>query len=113
MEMGKSSALAAFDDAFVAAACLTVFQQPWQAKISRIARSALAGSLVFSCLISGALAQAAQDAQDAQQPNAIDPEYRKFDELVSFLRTRNAKQYAIPSPKGIDEAQFVAIGGIE
>jgi pimeloyl-ACP methyl ester carboxylesterase len=40
-------------------------------------------------------------------------EYRKFDDLISLLRTRNAKQHAITSPKGIDEAQYVAIGGIE
>jgi pimeloyl-ACP methyl ester carboxylesterase len=40
-------------------------------------------------------------------------EYRKFDDLISLLRTRNAKQYAITSPKGIDEAQYVTIGGIE
>lgn len=40
-------------------------------------------------------------------------EYRKFDDLLSLLRTRNGKQYAITSPKGIDEAQYVTIGGIE
>jgi hypothetical protein len=65
------------------------------------------------CLLSGALAQAGQDAQEAQQPKAVDSEYRKFDDLVSFLRARNAKQYAITSPKGIDEAQYVTIGGSE
>jgi pimeloyl-ACP methyl ester carboxylesterase len=51
--------------------------------------------------------------QDPQQPRAIDPEYRKFDDLVSFLRARNAKQFAIPAPEGIDEAKYIAIGGIE
>ena len=62
-------------------------------------RRALAGCLILFCLIPWSL------AQDAQQPKPIDPEYRKFDDLVSFLRTRNAKQYAIPSsPTGIDEA---------
>ncbi len=40
-------------------------------------------------------------------------EYRQFDDLVSFVRKRNAQQYAITSPKGIDEAQYVTIGGIE
>jgi pimeloyl-ACP methyl ester carboxylesterase len=33
--------------------------------------------------------------------------------MVSFLRARNAQEYAISSPQGIDEAQFVKIGGIE
>ena len=46
-------------------------------------------------------------------PTRLDSEYRKFDEMVSVLRARNAQQYAISSPKGIDEAQFVKIGGIE
>jgi pimeloyl-ACP methyl ester carboxylesterase len=40
-------------------------------------------------------------------------EYRKFDELVSFIRARNAKEYAITSPNGIDEGQYVSISGIE
>jgi pimeloyl-ACP methyl ester carboxylesterase len=73
-------------------------------------QTAVAYFLVWFCLVSGALGQA---VPDPQQPQPIDPAYRKFDELVSFLRTRNAKQYAITSPKGIDEAQYVTIGGIE
>jgi len=47
------------------------------------------------------------------QPTPVDPEYRKFDALVSFLRARNAEQYAIRSPKGIDEHSYLAIGGVE
>ncbi len=62
------------------------------------------------CLIPVALGQT---TQDAQQPRATDSEYHKFDDLVSALRTRNARQYAVPSPKGVDEEQFVTIGGIE
>jgi pimeloyl-ACP methyl ester carboxylesterase len=75
-----------------------------------------AGTIVgtlCALLVAVAQGQAAQDTPDAQQPKATDSEYRKFDELVSFIRARNTKQYAIPSPKGIDEAQFVTIGGIE
>jgi pimeloyl-ACP methyl ester carboxylesterase len=113
MEMGKRRGLAAFAYPFVAAVYLPVRQQSWTSEGRRNALSELACSLILLCLISGAFGQATQDAQDAQQPKATDSEYRKFDELVSFLRTRNAKQYAIPSPKGIDEAQFVTIGGIE
>jgi len=56
---------------------------------------------------------AGQPVQDAPPPTATDSEYRKFDDLVSLLRARNEKQYAITSPKGISEAQFVVIGGIE
>jgi len=57
------------------------------------------------------LAQA-QD-QRPQNPAFEGKEYRKFDELVSFLRARNAKQFAIDPVKGIDEASYVRIGGIE
>jgi pimeloyl-ACP methyl ester carboxylesterase len=78
---------------------------------------------VMKCLVSaiacvlmvGSLGGAAyaQFAKDPQQPIPLDPEYRKLDALVSFLRERNAKQFAIPSTKGIDEAGYVPIGGIE
>ncbi len=72
--------------------------------------SALACGLVLICLGGAALGQF---AKNPQQPTALDPEYRKFDALVSFLRARNAKQYAIRSARGIEEASFVPIGGIE
>ena len=72
-------------------------------------RTAVACFLVSFCLVSGALGQAASDPQQ----QAIYVEYRKFEELISFLRARNARQFAITSSKGIDEAQYVTIGGIE
>jgi pimeloyl-ACP methyl ester carboxylesterase len=78
----------------------------------RIARSATLCSLLLFWLIPAALGQVAHDT-DTQQPQTTDSEYRKFEELASSLRARNTKQYAIPSPKGIDEAQHVAIGGIQ
>jgi pimeloyl-ACP methyl ester carboxylesterase len=42
-----------------------------------------------------------------------DAAYRKFDQTLSFLRERNARQYAIDPAKGVDEASYVSIGGIE
>jgi len=33
--------------------------------------------------------------------------------MLAFLRARNARDYAIASPNGIDEARYVEIGGIE
>jgi pimeloyl-ACP methyl ester carboxylesterase len=65
------------------------------------------------CLCHGTFGQVATGQQPLAAASTIDSEYRKFDELASFLRARNAKQYAISSPKGIDEGSFVAIGGIE
>jgi pimeloyl-ACP methyl ester carboxylesterase len=66
--------------------------------------------LVVFCTAPGAFGQ---PAGDAKQPGPLDAEYRKFDALASFLRARNAKQFAVTSPKGIDEAGFVTLGGIE
>ncbi len=79
-----------------------------------VAIAVLRSSLVCGLMII-ALAGAAfgQFAKDSQQPIAQDPEYRKLDALVSFLRERNANQFAIRSAKGIDAASFVTIGGIE
>jgi pimeloyl-ACP methyl ester carboxylesterase len=75
----------------------------------------LRSTLAFGLLIISSLGSAAlgQFAKDPQQPIALDPEYRKLDALVSFLRARNAEQFTIRSPRGIDEAGFVSIGGIE
>src|ERR1039457_2810757 len=42
-----------------------------------------------------------------------DADYRKFDQTLSFLRERNARQYAIDSAKGVDEAMYVHLGGID
>jgi len=53
---------------------------------------------------------------DKTQPSAAastnDPEYRKFEEVSSFVRARNARDYAFSAAKGIDEASYVSIGGI-
>ncbi|HEU5414638.1 MAG TPA: alpha/beta hydrolase [Candidatus Angelobacter sp.] len=73
-------------------------------------RSALVCSLV---LIFAGGAAFSQFAKDPQQPIALDPEYRKLDALLSFVRAGNAEQYAIRSAHGIDEASFVPIGGID
>lgn len=69
------------------------------------------GLLLFF-LSSVACAQAPKNKQLPAAPLASDAEYRKFDELLSFLRARNAKQYAISTPKGIDESSYVTLGGI-
>jgi hypothetical protein len=50
---------------------------------------------------------------DAKASAALDEQYRKLDRLAAFLRTQNAKQFAITSVQGIDEASYVRIGGIE
>lgn len=81
-------------------------------------RGVFACNLVLFCLSQGAFAQTAKEQQppaaapQAHAPQNMDSEYRKFDEMLTFLRDRNAKQYAISSPKGIDEPGYITLGGI-
>jgi pimeloyl-ACP methyl ester carboxylesterase len=42
-----------------------------------------------------------------------DPEITKFESMREFVRSRSERDYAIPSPKGVDERKYVEIGGIE
>jgi pimeloyl-ACP methyl ester carboxylesterase len=40
-------------------------------------------------------------------------ELQKLEGMLAFLRRRNAQDYAITTPNGIDESRYVTIGGIE
>src|ERR1017187_10106971 len=62
--------------------------------------------LALFCLDRGAQGQADKTQPPAASP-AIELEYRKFEEVESFVRRRNAQNYAISSAKGIDEASYV------
>ena len=46
----------------------------------------------------------------AQRTPQGDADIQKFDATLAFLRNRNAKDYAITSRNGIDEAKYVEIG---
>lgn len=70
----------------------------------------LAVCFALACVTSAA---GAQTSRDSLSPAARDSEYRKLDELVAILRARATAQFAITSPKGIDEGAFVQIGGID
>ena len=76
-------------------------------------RTILTCCLALFCVNCATFGQVAKDQQPPAAPTALDSEYRKFDELVTFLRARNAKNYAISSAKGIDERSYITIGGIE
>ncbi|MFZ0802659.1 MAG: alpha/beta hydrolase [Terriglobales bacterium] len=80
----------------------------------------LAGCRVFvSLFVFLSIGAAAQNpaAQSAPAPPSAagydDAAYRKLDQTLSFLRARNAREYAIDPAKGVDEASYVSIGGIE
>lgn len=53
----------------------------------------------------------AQDSPAA--PRQDTAELQKLETILAFVRDRNARDYAITSPNGIDEAKYVEIGGIE
>jgi pimeloyl-ACP methyl ester carboxylesterase len=59
------------------------------------------------------LAGAAAPAPRAQQPAQTESDLQKLEATLDFLRARNARDYAIASPNGIDEAKYVEVGGIE
>jgi len=66
----------------------------------------------LSCVCAGLAAPArAQDTAARPVPNVV--ELQKLDTVLEFIRRRNAKDYAITAPKGIDEARYVEIGGIQ
>jgi pimeloyl-ACP methyl ester carboxylesterase len=72
--------------------------------------------MVFGCCVASAPALYGQAvAPDGRAADAgFDAEsYRKFDATLEFLRQRNAREYAIDTKRGIDEASFVPIGGID
>jgi pimeloyl-ACP methyl ester carboxylesterase len=68
-------------------------------------------SLFFLCL--GTFGQVARDQKAPAASAGVDSEYRALDQTLAFLRERNAREYAIDSAKGVDEASYVSIGGIE
>jgi pimeloyl-ACP methyl ester carboxylesterase len=65
--------------------------------------------IVFLC--GGALGSCS--AQEALCGRSEAAEFQKLEPALKFLRTRNARNYAITTPNGIDEATYVEIGGIE
>jgi len=76
-------------------------------------RYILACCLSLLCLCHGTFGQVAKGQQPPAAASAIDSDYRKLDQTLAFLRERNAREYAIDSAKGVDEANYVSIGGIE
>lgn len=52
-------------------------------------------------------------AQTGPQLPRDEREFQKLDAMMAVIRMRNAADYAITAPNGIDEARYVEIGGIE
>jgi pimeloyl-ACP methyl ester carboxylesterase len=66
-------------------------------------------SLVFLC----SAAVGSLSAQEAPSQRSDAAEFQKLEPVLKFLRARNARDYAVTNPNGIDEASYVKIGGIE
>ena len=66
-------------------------------------------ALVFICVA----ALASSSAQEAPSGPSAASEFQKLDPALKFLRTRNARDYAVTTPDGVDEANYVKIGGLE
>jgi pimeloyl-ACP methyl ester carboxylesterase len=65
-------------------------------------------------LVSGIAAAAAANATEpSPQTSPAPADYRKLNDVLSFLKKRNAAQYALRSDRAIDEASYIKIGGIE
>src|SRR5579859_292608 len=68
-------------------------------------------SLVAAAFICGA-ALVPLNAQEAPgRSEAL--EFQRLEPSLKFLRTRNEREFAVKTPNGIDEANYVKIGGIE
>src|SRR4051794_38710853 len=70
--------------------------------------------LAFIC--GGALVSLnAQEARSgpAEHEQSEGGEFEKLAPALKFLRARNARDYAVTTPNGIDEANYVRIGGLE
>ena len=63
--------------------------------------------------LSSALAASLLSQGNAAQPPPEGAELQKLNVLMSFVRSRNARDYVVASPNGVDEAKYVVIGGIE
>ena len=66
-------------------------------------------ALVFICGAS----LASLDEQEAPSGRSEAGEFQKLAPALTFLRARSGRDYAITTPNGIDEANYVKIGGLE
>jgi pimeloyl-ACP methyl ester carboxylesterase len=52
-------------------------------------------------------------AQETPPGRSEAGEFQKLEPALKFLRSRNARDYAVTSPNGIDEGSYVRVGGVE
>jgi pimeloyl-ACP methyl ester carboxylesterase len=74
-------------------------------------RRQLCSLLILNLCAALAVSVVAQGS--AAQAPVVDADFQRLDAMMSFMRNRNAQDYAITAPNGIDEGKYVEIGGIE
>jgi pimeloyl-ACP methyl ester carboxylesterase len=75
--------------------------------------SASLSCAMFACIILPTLAAPAQNPTPAQPAANKDATYRKLNQILPFIKSRNATTYAIDLKNGIDESTYLPIGGID
>jgi pimeloyl-ACP methyl ester carboxylesterase len=68
--------------------------------------------LIF-VMVGAALALSVAAGAQERLPSIDDEALLKVGSMLDFIRTRNAPDYAISTPNGIDEARYLKVGGIE
>jgi hypothetical protein len=85
------------------------FNKRFQSGSGRGSAMSPASPIVAIAFLGGALGSCS--AQETPSTRAAAVEFQKLEPWLRFLRTRNAPDYAITIPNGIDEATYVEIGG--
>src|SRR5262245_9493152 len=81
--------------------------------ISMISNPSMALRSTAALVFIWGAALASLNAQQALSGPSEAGEFQKLDPALKFLRTRNSRDYAVTTPNGIDEANYVKIGGLE
>ena len=67
----------------------------------------------FALVLLWSAAFAFCSAQEAPSGRSEVAEFQKLEPALKFLRNRNGKDYAVSNPNGIDEGNYVNVGGID
>ena len=70
-------------------------------------------NLCVTLVACGLLLGLSSPARAQERPAATGEELKKLGAVLDFVRARNARDYAISTPDGIDEAKYLKVGGIE
>src|SRR5262249_60042757 len=78
-----------------------------------VMRRTTAAFLMAILLTAGAGAGSLRAARNSEQPPADIADFEKLAAVLELVRARNARDYAITSPNGVDEGKYVEVGGIQ